>query len=121
MVNALKNVNFPFELCNRYPDCSVNNCPLDPVYPNRYVDPNDLEKKCGYAKSYRVQIAEQFPGRLKYAGLTIMEHRAKQRWENMSQEQRQIQLRRIAEINAKRWGYSLDQSDLRDVSEDTVE
>jgi len=131
MVNTLKNVKLPFEngtrvsireftipsLCNRFPSCSVNNCPLDPEYPERYVDPSDPEKKCKYAKSYRMQIAEQFPGLLKFGGLTQLEYKRKQRWNAMPEEEKQIRIQRIAEVNARRWGNVEDHPDIRDVTE----
>ncbi|MGE4495826.1 MAG: hypothetical protein AB7D09_13490 [Methanosarcina sp.] len=79
----------PYELCNRYSECSVNNCPLDSVYPDRYTDLLDVEKRCGYAKSYRVQISEKFPGILKYGGMTVREYSYKQRWANLSPEEKE--------------------------------
>ena len=108
----------PYELCNRYSECSVNNCPLDPLYPERYTDPLDLEQKCGYAKSYRVKISEQFLEVLKYGGLTVREFNNKQRWDNMPEEEKQKRIQRIAEVNARRWGNkSTDHPDLRVVSD----
>lgn len=95
MVNTLKNVKLPYEFCNRFPGCSVNNCPLDPEYPERYVDPSDPEKKCKYAKSYRTQIAEQFPGILKFGGLTQLEYKRKQWWANLSEEEKAIRIARL--------------------------
>lgn len=102
----LKNVIFPFELCSRYSGCSVNNCPLDPVYPNRSIHPEDSDKKCTIAKSYRARIAEQFPSLLKFEGLTQREVANRQRWENMPEAEKQARIQRIKEINAKRWGTS---------------
>jgi hypothetical protein len=67
----------------------VNNCPLDPEYPNRYADPNDPEKKCGYAKIRRIRISEQFPGILKFNGMTQREYNRKMAWDNMSDENKQ--------------------------------
>lgn len=63
--------------CPRWPSCSVNNCPLDPRYPNLPVRPGDKERKCTMEKGVRVRIAAKYPGQLPMNGLTRTEHAAK--------------------------------------------
>jgi len=60
--------------CLRWPSCSVNNCPLDEEYPNRFVSPQDKEKQCPMEKPVRVRIAAKHPGQLPLNGLTRAEH-----------------------------------------------
>lgn len=77
----------PFKKCPRYAKCSVNNCPLHPEYPDLYIDPEDLEKKCTMEKPVRTRIAAELPGILKYEGLTPREYSAKKRWDSLSEEE----------------------------------
>lgn len=75
----------PARLCSRYERCSVNNCPLDPGYPNLLVGPDDREKSCPMEKGVRIRAASQFPpGTLPYSGLTLREHTAKARYDSLS-------------------------------------
>ncbi|KKH92879.1 hypothetical protein EO95_09380 [Methanosarcina sp. 1.H.T.1A.1] len=80
----------PFKKCNRFSSCSVNNCPLDPEYPDRSVHEDDPEQECTCEKTYRVRIAEQFPGMLKYHGMTIKEYKNKQIVAALSEENRHV-------------------------------
>ena len=67
-------MKFPFKNCCRFSSCSVNNCPLDPDYPDRLVHEGDPEQKCMCAKMDRMRIAGQFPSMLKYDGMTVREY-----------------------------------------------
>ena len=62
--------------CPRFDRCSVNNCPLDEAYPNRYVDPDDKEKRCPMEKGVRLRIAATAPGTHRLSGLTAAEYSA---------------------------------------------
>ncbi len=64
---------YPPSLCPRFDRCSVNNCPLDPNYPNLLVNPLDKEKKCPMEKGVRSRIGNQFPELLPMLGLTRAE------------------------------------------------
>lgn len=79
----------PFFKCTRYSRCSVNLCPLDPVYPDGFVHPDDIEQKCTLPKSYRLKVAAEFPGVLKYRGLTLREFNGKKTWESKTPEERE--------------------------------
>lgn len=83
-----KKTDLPFYLCPRYDRCSVNNCPLHPKYPDLYIDEADAEKVCRLGKNRRMLIASQFPGILKYGGLTPRELKAQARWAAMSPEEK---------------------------------
>jgi hypothetical protein len=83
-----KKTDQPFYLCPRYDRCSVNNCPLHPKYPNLYIDGADAEKVCDLGKARRQLIAGQFPGMLKYGGLTPREFKAQARWAALTPEER---------------------------------
>lgn len=78
----------PFYTCPRWAKCSVNNCPLDPKYPGSYVDSQDLEKICTLPKSYRVRVAEQFPGILRHGGLTKREFASSKAWNVLPAEEK---------------------------------
>ena len=78
----MKAINPP-SLCPRFDRCSVNNCPLDPVFPNLPVLPGDKEKVCPMEKGVRARIGAQFPELLKMGGLTQREWLAKQRYERL--------------------------------------
>jgi len=93
--------SLPFYRCPRYNRCSVNNCPLHPIYPDLQTDEEDVEKKCGVAKSIRIRIAGEFTGVLKFNGLTAGEYKAKQRYENMSDENKTKMKESLSKINSK--------------------
>jgi hypothetical protein len=72
----------------------VNNCPLSTDYPNGCIDPQDQEKKCTLPKSYRLNVAAQFPGILHFGGLTKKEFTGLEVWNKLStveQTQRKAQ------------------------------
>jgi|GEM_PF-2203055 len=81
-------MEMPFRECTRFASCNVNNCPLHPDYPDIYTDVDDPEPRCTLPKSYRLKVAENFAGVLKFGGLTSREHGAKIAWENKSDEER---------------------------------
>ena len=64
---------YPPSLCPRFDACSVNNCPLDPRYPDIPGHRADKERVCPMEKPVRVRIAAQFPPQLKLSGLTRQE------------------------------------------------
>lgn len=66
----------------------MNNCPLHPDYPELYTDPDDSDPRCTLPKSYRIKVAENFKGVLKFGGLTTREYAAKLKWDNMSEDER---------------------------------
>lgn len=90
-------MQMPFIECTRFNHCSVNRCPLHPDYPDIYTDPDDPEPRCTLPKSYRVMVAENYVGVLKYGGLTVREHSAKMTWEKKTPEERA----RITEMGKK--------------------
>jgi len=47
--------------CSRFDICSVNNCPLDPGYPNYDTSPLDLERKCLMRKYLRLRLGTDLP------------------------------------------------------------
>jgi hypothetical protein len=77
-----------FRKCTRFKTCSTNNCPLHPDYPELYTDGDDPEPRCTLPKSYRLKVAENFAGVLKFGGLTSREYAAKMKWDNMTDEER---------------------------------
>lgn len=81
-------MQIPFMECTRFKTCSVNQCPLHPDYPYIFTDGDDSEPRCTLPKSYRVKVAENFAGVLKFGGLTSREHAAKLKWESMTDEER---------------------------------
>jgi len=83
-------------LCSRWDSCSVNNCPLDPFYPNRVVCRDDKERVCPVEKGVRLRAAAQFPGVLRFAGLTSREFKAKARWDNLSDAVKVSRLKKLA-------------------------
>ncbi|MBT6229340.1 MAG: hypothetical protein HOI47_22075 [Candidatus Scalindua sp.] len=76
------------EFCPWFEKCSVNNCPLHSDYPNLSSSPKDPETTCHAQKRTRLRIAEQFPGLLKYDGLSKKEFEKKRRRDNRTPEQR---------------------------------
>lgn len=60
----------PFYSCPKYIKCSVNSCPLDPLYPNRVTSDLDREKICTLPKDVRIIISKDHPGLLRFNGLT---------------------------------------------------
>lgn len=78
----------PFIECTRFKTCSTNNCPLHIDYPDLYTDGDDTEPKCTLPKSYRIKVAENHTGVLKFGGLTSREHAAKMSWESKTDDER---------------------------------
>lgn len=81
-------MQMPFMECTRYKTCSTNNCPLHPDYPDIFTDGDDSEPRCTLPKSYRIKVAENFAGVLKFGGLTSREHAAKMSWESKTDDER---------------------------------
>lgn len=61
--------NEPFYDCPKYQGCSVNSCPLDPLYP-RYTDEMDKEQVCRLNEEEKIKIACKFPNILNLMSLT---------------------------------------------------
>ena len=78
----------PNECCPNFERCSVNNCPLHADYPRLSSSPFDPETKCRAQMGTRLRIADQFPGLLKYDGLSTKEFSKKQRRDSRTPEQR---------------------------------
>lgn len=95
-----KQTDLPFYNCSRYDKCNVNNCPLHPEYPSLYTDENDIETKCGMAKSIRRRIAAAFPGMLKFEGLTTREFEGRERWNSLTPEEQQQRRDHILKVRA---------------------
>lgn len=93
--------DLPFYDCPRYEYCNVNNCPLHPQYPNLPIDPEDIEKKCTVAKSIRLRIASQFPGMLRYEGLTPREFEGRSRWNSLSPEEQEARRNQAKALRAR--------------------
>lgn len=90
-----------FESCPRYLKCSVNNCPLDTEYPNGYIEAYDEEQKCSLAKSYRMLVAAQRPGFLRYEGMTSREHSSWTRWNSLSPAEQAARREKLAIARSK--------------------
>jgi len=80
----------PYYECPRFDKCNVNNCPLHPFYPDLIVDPEDRELKCTIEKQVRFKIGSKYPDILKYQGLSRPEYTGKQRFENLSEQDKEI-------------------------------
>lgn len=79
-----------YQGCPRYAKCNVNNCPLHPSYPNLPIDPEDRDTKCTLEKQVRFRIGSKYPDVLKYQGLTPSEWAGKQRFENLSDHEKDL-------------------------------
>lgn len=78
--------------CPRYEKCTVNNCPLYFKYPN--LISLKEEEKCTVAKSIRFRIGLKYPDLLMYQGLTVKEWTAKERYDKMTEEQKEAMAER---------------------------
>lgn len=79
----------PNRECPRFERCSVNNCPLTVKYPDWYICPDDVERRCTLGKARRVLIASKHHGVLKHEGKTLGEKRAERAWSARSSEERE--------------------------------
>ena len=70
--------------CSRWPQCSVNNCPLEP---NPVINPLDKEPKCTMAKANRMRIAARHPGVLPIMGMMELEFMFWKKRQNRTPEQ----------------------------------
>lgn len=87
--------------CPRFNECSVNNCPLELMYPNMIVLDEDKEKTCTMEKQVRYKIGSKYPEILKFQGLTPKEWAAKKRYESLTYEEKQILAKRGKEALLK--------------------
>jgi hypothetical protein len=82
----------PYFECTHFDSCSVNACPLDPLYDARQNTPGD-DKKCIAKRAYRSKIAANFLEILPHGGLTLHEERVARatqiRNDKMTPEQRE--------------------------------
>lgn len=85
---SLKN-DLPLYKCPRYSKCSVNNCPLHPAYPDLPVDEGDTEQKCNMEKNVRLRISAEFPGVLKFDGMTPREFTGAKKWAELPPEEKE--------------------------------
>ncbi len=83
-------IKYPYHECPRFMRCSVNNCPLHPAYTEIYIDPDDFQVKCKLEKEVRFRIGSNYPGVLKYQGLTPQEWAGKKRFESLTEQDKQI-------------------------------
>lgn len=81
--------DIPFFKCPRYSKCFVNNCPLHPAYPDLLIDEGYREQKCTMEKQVRIRIASEFPGVLKFGGLTPREFAAQKKWDELPPEEKE--------------------------------
>ncbi|WMW25379.1 hypothetical protein RE474_01265 [Methanolobus sediminis] len=88
----------PFFDCPRFKKCSVNNCPLDPEYPDICTDPRDIEGKCTLGKVYRLRIAERYHGVFKLGGMTRREFAALKAWGSKTPEEQAEYKARLKKI-----------------------
>jgi hypothetical protein len=80
----------PYRECPRYQKCSVNNCPLHPIFPELYLDPEDVQVKCTLEKEVRHKIGSKYPDLLKFQGLTPREWTGKKRFEGLSNQDKEL-------------------------------
>jgi len=80
----------PYRECPRYQKCSVNSCPLHPIFPEIYTDPEDSQVKCTLEKEVRFRIGSKYPDLLKFQGLTPREWAGKKRFEGLSEEDKEL-------------------------------
>ena len=81
--------------CSRFNSCSAQKCPLDPLIDSRTEA--DWDPRCGMAKATRHRYWESMPEDLRailpYKGYSRAEYNrmtaARERWESLSQEQRE--------------------------------
>ena len=80
--------------CPRFNRCSVPICPLDLLQDRRDYVPGEL--KCRLPKARRLQIGQGTA--LERQGLTRKEWAAKQRWDNLSETERQAATERLTPV-----------------------
>lgn len=80
----------PYRECPRYNKCSVNNCPLHPIFPELYLDPEDSQLKCTLEKEVRFRIGSKYPNLLKFQGLTPREWAGKKRFEGLTDQDKEL-------------------------------
>jgi hypothetical protein len=82
----------PFHWCPRFDRCSANRCPFDPEIGKKVTLRG--EEKCGLAKSRRMRLwegdtlPEEKKALLPYQGMFKREFSARQRWDNLPEEEK---------------------------------
>jgi len=102
----------PFYFCTSFLRCSVNACPLDPLY---HIRPNleDDDSKCRSQKPTRLRLVEELRAegnphvdRLPFAGLTYREEKRRKRAEAFAalpEDERNRRLERLAAMRQKQF------------------
>lgn len=84
----------PYHECPSFNKCSANICPLDPDQRLRtYINGEDT---CHAEKPTRMRIGAKYPNLLRFVGLTKREFQARQRWNALSPESRELRLQGLA-------------------------
>ena len=78
----------PYHECPSFNTCNSNICPLDPFPNDKYKLPG--EAKCKGEKPMRMRIAAKYPELLVYKGLTRKQFMARERWEALSPEEKEL-------------------------------
>ena len=103
-----------FHWCPRFEKCSANRCPFaaGPDGPLARRDPEigakkrlRGEEKCGLAKSRRMRLweslSEEKKSLLPYRGMFKREFSARQRWENLPEEEKAKRTARLVKIQKR--------------------
>ena len=90
----------PFHWCPRFEKCSANRCPLDPDIEGKKTLRG--EEKCRLAKSRRMRLWESLPEEKKsvlpYCGMFKREFSARQRWQDLPEEEKARRTARLVKI-----------------------
>jgi hypothetical protein len=94
LVNSPKKYNeitdAPFHECPRYERCSINHCPLDPLWHGRVSLRDDPEPgPCTLPRKRRMKIAAGHASLLPWRGMYTRELLAVQRWEALGPEEQE--------------------------------
>jgi hypothetical protein len=80
----------PYHECPSFERCNANVCPLDPFQHEK--ETLEGEDVCRAEEPTRLRIGEKYPQILKERGLTHKRFQAQERWNALSNEQRQFRL-----------------------------
>ena len=78
----------PYHECPSFNNCNVNVCPLDPL--SREKERLQGEGSCKSEKPTRMRIGAKYPDLLPFKGQTKREFQAKERWNALSPEKKEL-------------------------------
>ena len=85
---------YPYRECPSFERCNANVCPLDPLSHEKETFKG--EDRCRGEKPTRMRIGSKYPDLLRFVGLTRREFQARERWNALDHDKRELMLQALS-------------------------